>query len=1137
MLDFRVEFAAPQLLYDQIPHSGLLSALVAKQICPSWEERLLELKNQNLKFIAALAALVCIPLSSSQICGEPRRAEKKSHQFAQPLPNERVRARDREVQRRFSEPLPLQFEENRGQTNPDVQFISRGGGYTLFLTPTEAVMVLHTSENQSLHPHEHEKPRSPAKRLPAQHDSVIRMKLSRSNVASQIKGTSALSGTANYFVGQDSSKWAVGIPTYSTVEYGQVYPGIDLVYYGNQRHLEYDFVLDPGADSKKIAVEFEGAKSMGLSVDGDLLMETGAGKLRLLRPTIYQIVSGKRQAVRGGYILRQDHKIGFEIGGYDRTKPLIVDPVLSFSTYLGGTGRDGPGGIAADSQGNSYVTGWTQSPDFPSSSTAVSPASTGNCLAYATKFDPTGTTAVYSTYFGGTENHCSWGDYGQGIAVDAGGQVYVAGETASGDFPVTTNGFQTALGAGAISNAFLTKLSSDGQSLLYSTYLGGTGNDMAEALAIDGSGNAYLGGWTASSNFPITPATAFQTTLKSSEANGFVAQIDTTRSGVPSLIYSSFLGGSGAYGDWIVGVAKGAGSKVYLASYGTSVDFPLTSDTAFQTYVNQNGCGFVTQMDLSVAGASGLNYSSSLCGTGTWGDYPYGIAIDSAENAYLTGWASSQDFPITTGSSININGKAFVSKFDSSLSGQFSMVYSTLLGGDDGHPNYGDWGLAIAIDANGNAYVGGQSTSTDFPITSDAIQARLKSSNGNGFLAVLNPSGTDLLFSTYFGGDGGEIIYNVALDPSSNIYIAGITYSSNLPTTSGAFQPTYEGSGDSFVAKLTALAVPRVSSLSPASGQPSTLVTIDGSDFGDSGSVTFEGIQASVQSWTANSIVVQVPPVELGMAAVQVIAPIETSNTTWFRVEQFAVSSLIPTSGVEGTQVTIEGTGFGQTQGSSSVSFDGIPAQPTRWSDNQIAVAVPNKATTGNVIVSVGGAASNGITFAVVTPLSISASTVPLANSAGWYRSDIRVNFTCNSQATPIASCSAPQLIQVEGANRTVRGTAIDSAGNSASTSIRVNLDRTAPLLTVSSPNEGAVVFGPMVSVSGNVSDVLSGVSSLTCNGSVATIQGSSFFCRVSLKPGRNLLEIKVRDRAGNISSRDVHLLSALRYGGLARRR
>src|SRR5712672_1576210 len=384
--------------------------------------------------------------------------------------------------------LPLQFEANRGQTQKDVRFLSRGPGYSLYLTAGEAVLVLAKPDAK------------------AQEKSVaLRMSLVGAARKPHITGLDELPGKANYFIGKDRSKWRANVPTYAKVQYRNVYPGVDLVYYGNQRQLEYDFVVAPGADPKRIALGFKGADKLEIDAKGDLVLRAAGGEVRQHKPVVYQEIDGIRQEIDGGYVRKGANRVGFRLAAYDTARPLIIDPVLSYSTYLGGSGREKGLAIAVDRDGNAYVTGLVSSTDFPTTAGAFQPIFGGGTAfgggqgfdAFVTKFDSTGSALLYSTYLGGSDD-----DQGLGIAVDTNGNAYVTGSTKSANFPTTAGAFQPTYGG--VTDAFVTKLDPTGSALIYSTYLGGSSGDEGNAIAVDAGGCAYVTG-IAGSDFPTTP--------------------------------------------------------------------------------------------------------------------------------------------------------------------------------------------------------------------------------------------------------------------------------------------------------------------------------------------------------------------------------------------------------------------------------------------------------------------------------------------------------------------------------------------------------------------------------------------------------------------------------------------------------
>ena len=686
--------------------------------------------------------------------------------------------------------LPLAFEPNRGQTNSQVRFLSRGPGYTLLLNSTETVLAFRT--------HLVRKPHSATLdgTLPGvgkENITELRMNLLGARPTPHVEGIELLPGKSNYFIGNDPATWRTNVPTYAKVRYENVYPGVDLVYYGNQAQLEYDFVVAPGADPKKIRLYIDGAKKLETDAHGDLVLDLAGAEVRLLKPTVYQRVVGGRKEIASRYVLHGRRAAGFEVAGYDRNEPLIIDPVLTYSTYLGGSSGAFGNAIAADSTGNAYVTGGTTSTDFPTKNPAQATQG-GNTDVFVSKFDPTGSTLIYSTYLGGVGDEA-----GASIAVDASGNVYVTGYTASQNFPVKSP-IQATTGGG--SDAFVAKLDSTGSVLIYSTYLGGNGNDSGNGIAADLSGNAYVAGKTGSVNFPTKNA------LQPASGGGddaFIAKLDPAGS---ALVYSTYLGGS--FMDEARGIAVDAAGNAYVAGDTASANFPTKNP--FQLALGGTTDAFLVKIDPT---GSALVYSTYL-GGGAF-DQGNGVTVDVSGNAYVIGQTSSTNFPtknplqgVLNGSIYN--GNAFVTKFDPTGS---ALVFSTYLGGS-GNENGGDIGEGIAVDSTGNTYVAGLTSSSDFPL-SNPIQSSFVSQScdyygygpytcGNtAFVTELNAAGSSLVFSTYVGAVSGnfEDGRGIAVDPAGNVYIAGFTPSTNLLVTPGAFQLLDNTNGGAFIAKIS----------------------------------------------------------------------------------------------------------------------------------------------------------------------------------------------------------------------------------------------------------------------------------------------------------------------------------------------
>ena len=702
--------------------------------------------------------------------------------------------------------LPLAFEPNQGQTDPQVQFLSRGRGYTLFITPQGAVLSL-------------KKPRARpqkftargsgrgAQALPTPDNSaptVLRLEMEGAQEDVQFESREKLPGVSNYFISKDRSQWIKGVPQYSKVAAHGLYPGVDMVYYGNQGKLEYDFVVQPGVDPGAIRLGVEGAQGVQVNGQGDLELGTKQGTVVFRAPTVYQETGGVKSAVAGRYKLQEGNKVGFEVEGYDKTKPLVIDPVLDYSTYLGGTGSDWAFGVVSDSSGNAYVTGLTQSTDFPTQGSPQTFAGTED--AFITEFDPSGTALVFSDYLGGNASLSPYpSTTGFSIALDSSGDIFVTGQTNSTNFPTTSNAVQATLNGNP--NAFVAKLPPGGGSLDYSTYLGGSGSDYGYAIAVDSCENIFVTGSTTSSNFPLL--NPIQSTLApTSGGNAFVTKINA--GGV--LAYSTFLGGSGNNGDGGTAIAVDGSHDAWVAGYTASSDFPPVN--AFQSTFGGHQNGFITEVNAAGTAWAYSTYFGGLSQTSyvtpeTGGhvfDVCYGIALDGNRNIYVTGWTTSPNFP-TQNPIQPTNKDPFGMGFVSELAaGGASLVYSTYLGGTGGTAvDTGDEGNGIQVDGSGNAYVAGETGSFDFP-TVNALQSSNKqvpaTGNNTAFVTEVAAQGTSYLFSTYWGGSNEEGAEALALDPANNIYVAGYTFSNDFPVTN-AYQTGPARVIDAMVFKIT----------------------------------------------------------------------------------------------------------------------------------------------------------------------------------------------------------------------------------------------------------------------------------------------------------------------------------------------
>jgi hypothetical protein len=755
--------------------------------------------------------------------------------------------------------VPLSFEPNQGQTAAAVQFLSRGSGYALFLKPGEVVLNL-------------------GRRQPAPAVDTLCMSLIGANGEANGVGLAPQPGVVSYLIGNDPKNWRSGIPTYGKVNYAQIYPGVDLVFYGNQRQLEYDFVVAPGADPSRIAWRIDGAHA-SVDADGNLVLNAPNGPASFKKPVLYQMDGDKKTGVEGSFAV-SGNQVRFRLGSYDHSRALIIDPVLSYASYLAGSSTDhigrptdnGPNGtsqgLAVDSAGSAYVAGYTYSIDFPTKNPyqSVPPAKVTGVppgqwpSAFVSKFSPDGSSLVYSTYLGGNGY-----DYIYAIAVDSGGNAYVTGETDSPDFPVTKGAYQTVCSPApnntgapvqnssncysSNTSAFVTKLNPTGTGLVYSTFLGGNGSfAYATAIAVDGAGRAYIAGdenescytglpYTFQSCFPTTSGAVIggDKTVGGDPQFAFVAAFDPTGA---QLLYSTLFGdqnfkcvigcGSDTYGT---GIAVDTNGYFYLVGETKASTLPTTAGVVQPTgaplgnpatYV-QAWRGFVAKFNpVTSAGGASLAYATYLGGkTGNTGDFISGIAIDSASNAYIVGYTNSTDFPVTAGAYSTVcgtNGQtcaaAHVTKLNPTGT---AIIWSTYVGG--AKPDASDsvfFTGPIQLDGNGDVYIMGQ-PGVGFPMI-NPVEPTPTGGDQQVLIAELDPTGANLLFSTTVGSHGldSTVPAGLAVDSAGTIYLAGNDAGANLITTPGAFQTTASNSGccyHGFVVKIapTAFLTPPLS--------------------------------------------------------------------------------------------------------------------------------------------------------------------------------------------------------------------------------------------------------------------------------------------------------------------------------------
>jgi hypothetical protein len=669
--------------------------------------------------------------------------------------------------------IPLHFEINRGQADPRVKFLSRGASSSLFLTPAEAVLVLAPAGDGAGSGELGTDPKRGRTR------TVLRLRMLGANPEPVIRGADELPGRSNYLIGNDPARWRTDIPNFARAVYEGVYPGIDLVFYGNPRELEYDFVLAPGSDPTSIRLAWDGAERLALDEAGNLLIDAGGNRVVQQAPRIWQEGRGGRERVAGGYLLSGADQVSFQVASYDRSRPLVIDPVLLYSTYLGGAGNDGGADVAVDGLGNAYVTGYTESADFPTSG-AFQATAQGNRDAFVSKLSPSGNALLYSTYLGGSDDETGWG-----IDVDASGSAYVTGTTESSNFP-TVGPIQATFQG--IEDVFVTKLNAAGNGLVYSTYLGGDGPDWGNAIAVDAAGYAYITGYTRG-GFPM--ANAYQG-VREGPSDAFVSKLAVNGG---SLVYSTYLGG-GVDSDYFEmgnGIAADGSGHAHVTGHTAESDFDTTAGS-YQTTCTPSEA-FVTKLAPS---GSSLVYSTCLGGSGAGGERGTGIALDDEGNAYVTGVTDSTDFPTQNAFEPNYQGgsdDAFVTKLNASGNG---LVYSTYLGGADE-----DLGYAIAVDASDCAYVTGETHSSDFPKANPIPYLQIYGGAGDAFASKLDSAGSALVYSNYlnsFVSQVPESGHGIDTGPNSSVWVSGAA-GPNFFTVS-AFQASNAGGDDAFVVRI-----------------------------------------------------------------------------------------------------------------------------------------------------------------------------------------------------------------------------------------------------------------------------------------------------------------------------------------------
>ncbi len=681
--------------------------------------------------------------------------------------------------------LPLGFTPNLGQFEPQVRYLARGNGYTLFLTDNEAVMSFRDIGNKSRSRHADIGWQSTAP------STILRFQTLAANPHPQLIVSNPIPGKSNYFLGDNPVQWRTNVPSYGKVTYHELYPGIDLAYYGNAGNLEYDYIVGPGAEPSRIRLAVAGATQLDIQA-GALIIHTAHGDVHQPAPHIYQDGPSGRQPVVGGYILTANGEVGFGIAAYDPSRAIIIDPQLIYASYLGGSDYDNAQGIAVDGKGNVYITGDTESLNFPTT-TPLQPHIGGVVQAggdaFVSKVSTDGKSLLYSTYLGGKSY-----DKVKAIAVDSNGNIYLAGITGSADFPIK-NALQSKRGdVDSGGDAFISKLSADGANIVYSTFLGGSGGDEADSLALDSNNNVYITGQTTSPNFPIVKA--LQVKFGGGVTDAFVAKLNADGK---SLAYATYLGGSDR--DFGYGIAVDSKGNAYVIGETNSTNF--ATHNAYQATADSTDNVFVSSIS---SDGQTLIYSTYLSGSDA--DDPGAIAVDNTGEAIVTGTTSSTDFPTLNAIQPNYNqtsgvnsGDAFITKFSSDGK---TLLYSTYLSSTDPKSEGGSSGQGIAVDSDGNVVVVGSTNSKTFPLK-NPIQSTFKGggefANSDAFIAGLSADGKSLIYSTYFGGSGDDVAIAVALDHDGSTYVIGNSTSTDLPVTNPLQQHT-GGGNDIFVLKV-----------------------------------------------------------------------------------------------------------------------------------------------------------------------------------------------------------------------------------------------------------------------------------------------------------------------------------------------
>ena len=981
--------------------------------------------------------------------------------------------------------LPLSFEANQGQVDPQVKYLARGEGYTLFLTSGAAVLGL----------------RGSGAGTPTQWVQLI---LQGANTTPAIAGEEQLIGRSNYFVGSDSSKWKSNLPTFSRVRYQQVYPGVDVIYYGRQGRLENDFEVNPGINPKVISWRLEGAENVRVGPGGDLVLQVGENQVRLQQPRAYQLEGDQQREIPVRYRVHGQN-VGFELGNYNHHQKLVIDPVLTYSTYLGASGGETAYSVALDATGNVYLTGITASTTFPVASSAFQTTNAGDGDIFVAEFNSTATGLLFSTFLGGTGI-----DSPTEILLSSSGNLFIVGSTTSNNFPTTpipsgtppTEDQYYQPDYAGNQDAFLTEMKPDGSGLIYSRYIGGAGAEFGTAVALDAAGDAFVVGSTKSPDFPTRNPIQLGNV---GQYDAFVTEVSPTG----KLVYSTYLGG--ALNDYGTGIGVDGSGNVIVSGYTYSSDFP-TQD-ALQSALSGGADLFVSKF---TPGSNALLFSTYLGGTGI--DRSSAMVLDASGNIYLTGDTQSATFPVTANAyQFTLAGvdNAFLAKLDSTGS---VLVFSTLFGG-----GATDQATALTRDSAGNVYITGFTQSSNFPLLNPfqnilgiAGAGNCGSSNlinvpnnlcSDAFVTKFTPSGVPV-FSSFLGGSGNDSGQAIAVDAAGAIYVVGGTASPNFPTTYNAYQWQYLGANNSSNAFLTKISPNDAPSLALSPQQinfgseplqsASSPVTVTLTNMGNA-ALSISSISTSGDFTQTNNCGAFVAG-GAGTCSIQIVF---TPSSVGLQTGQITINDNSGT-GVQGISVTGNGvlSGGSLIFTPSKLTFGAQTVGTT--SANQSAVLLNN----GNRAVTITNISLLSSSFAQTNNCGINFPTTPATLNAGQSCS-LSVNFTPSASGNVTGSLSVTSNAVNGNTTLPVSGTGssvISLSSNSRSQVLAIGTQTAQFTITASGPSTirpksivlrcsgGAVCNFSSTSISPGESSTVtvSGLSESTANPFSFTVTGTS---------------------------------------------